>query len=62
VVTGGARTRGFKTAEPEELLEMARKWRGLSVSSGEFHDLQAWGMVRSLAHQVVGEALIDEGK
>jgi ADP-ribose pyrophosphatase YjhB (NUDIX family) len=57
-VTGGSTTRGFKTAEPEELLAMAEKWRVQSPSSDEFHDVQAWGTFRSLAHQVAGEALI----
>ena len=57
-VTGGSTTQSFKTAEPEELLEIAEKWRVLSPSSDEFHNLQAWGTFRSLAHQVAGEALI----
>jgi ADP-ribose pyrophosphatase YjhB (NUDIX family) len=57
-VASGSRTRGFKTAEPKELLDMAEKWRVLSSSSDEFHNLKAWGTFRSLAHQVAGEALI----
>lgn len=57
-VTGGSTTPGFKAAEPEELLEIAEKWRVLSPSSDEFHNLQARGTFRSLAHQVAGEALI----
>jgi ADP-ribose pyrophosphatase YjhB (NUDIX family) len=59
-VPGGPTTLGFKTAEPEELLEMAEKWRVLSPSSDEFHNVQAWGTFRSLAHQVAGEVLIKD--
>ena len=59
-VTGGSTTRGFKTAEPGELFQIAEKWRVLSPSGDEFHDLQAWGTFRSLAHQVAGEVLIKD--
>lgn len=59
-VTGGSTTPGFKTAEPGELLEIAEKWRVLSSASDEFHNLQAWGTFRSLAHQVAGELLIKD--
>jgi 8-oxo-dGTP diphosphatase len=58
VVTGGERILDFRTVAPQELLEIARQWRELLGSSSEFHDLAAWGMFRSIAHQVVGEILI----
>jgi ADP-ribose pyrophosphatase YjhB (NUDIX family) len=57
VVTGGEKIAGFRAVWPEELLDIAQQWRRLSGSSEEFHDLTAWGRFRSLAHQVVGEAL-----
>ncbi len=62
IVTGGEQILDFKAVAPAELVEIARHWRKLSGSSGEFHDLAAWGMFRSIAHQVVGEALISGGK
>ncbi len=62
VVTGGEKILDFKAVAPGELLEIARRWRRLLGSSGEFHDLAAWGMFRSIAHQVVGEALTNRGK
>ena len=57
VVTGGEKISDFRAVPPEELLDVAQQWRRLSGSSEEFHDLTAWGRFRSLAHQVVGEAL-----
>lgn len=56
-VTGGERILDFKAVVPAELLSIERQWSELSGSSAEFHDLKAWGMFRSLLHQVVGEAL-----
>jgi 8-oxo-dGTP diphosphatase len=61
IVTGGERILDFKVVTPGELLEIARYWRKLSGSSSEFHDLAAWGMFRSIIHQVVGEALAHGG-
>lgn len=57
VVTSGEKILDFKAVAPGELLDIARQWRKLSGSSDEFHDLAAWGSFRSIAHQVVGEAL-----
>ncbi len=57
VVTGGEKILDFRTVVPGELLKIARRWHKLSGSSSEFHDLAAWGMFRSIAHQVVGELL-----
>jgi 8-oxo-dGTP diphosphatase len=62
VVTGGEKILDFKAVAPGELLDIARQWRELSGSSDEFHDLAAWGSYRSIAHQVVGEALTNGGK
>jgi 8-oxo-dGTP diphosphatase len=62
VVTGGEKILDFRTVATGELLEIARRWCKLSGSSGEFHDLAAWGMFRSIAHQVVGEILISGEK
>jgi ADP-ribose pyrophosphatase YjhB (NUDIX family) len=45
----------FKAVAPRELLDIARQWRNLVGSSNEFYDLSAWGMFRSIAHQVAGE-------
>jgi len=50
----------FKAVAPGELLGIARQWRNLVGASKEFHDLAAWGMFRSIAHQVAGEALTDK--
>jgi ADP-ribose pyrophosphatase YjhB (NUDIX family) len=61
-VTGGEKILDFKAVEPVELLEIAHRWGNLSGSSSEFHDLAAWGMFRSTAHQVVGEILISGEK
>ena len=61
-VTGGERILDFKAVLPAELLAMERQWRALSGSSDEFHDLKAWGMFRSLLHQVVGEALAGQAR
>jgi 8-oxo-dGTP diphosphatase len=62
VVTGGEKILDFKAVAPGELLDIARQWRELSGSSDEFHDLAAWGSYRSMAHQVVGEALTSRGE
>jgi 8-oxo-dGTP diphosphatase len=62
VVTGGEKILDFKAVAPGELLDIARQWRELSGSSDEFHDLAAWGNYRSMAHQVVGEALTSRGE
>ena len=51
----------FKAVAPGELLGIARQWRNLVGASKEFHDLTAWGMFRSIAHQVAGEALTEKG-
>jgi 8-oxo-dGTP diphosphatase len=60
-VTSGEKILDFKAVGPGELLDIARQWRELSGSSDEFHDLAAWGSFRSIAHQVVGEALTSGG-
>jgi len=57
VVTGGEKILDFRAVAPAEILEIGRQWGRLSGSSKEFHDLAAWGMFRSLTHQVVGEIL-----
>jgi len=57
VVTGGEKILDFRAVAPAEILEIGRQWGRLSGSSKEFHDLAAWGMFRSLTHQVVGESL-----
>jgi 8-oxo-dGTP pyrophosphatase MutT (NUDIX family) len=57
VVMTGEKILDFKTVAPKELLDIARQWGRLSGSSDAFHDLAAWGMFRSVAHHVVGEAL-----
>ncbi|MEJ2556621.1 MAG: NUDIX hydrolase [Anaerolineae bacterium] len=62
MVTGGEKILDFKAVAPGELLEIAHRWRELSGSSSEFHDLAAWGMFRGIAHQVVGEILISGEK
>jgi 8-oxo-dGTP diphosphatase len=62
MVTGGEKILDFKAVSPGDLLEIARRWRKLSGSSSEFHDLAAWGMFRGIAHQVVGESLISGEK
>lgn len=61
VVSSGEKILDFKAVAPEELLHIAGQWRKLSGSSDAFHDLAAWGSFRSIAHQVVGEALISGG-
>lgn len=62
VLSCGEKILDFKTVVPGELVDIARQWRNLVGSSKEFHDLAAWGMFRSLAHQVAGEALISGRK
>lgn len=62
VVTGGEKILDFKAVAPKALLDIAQQWGRLSGSSAEFHDLAAWGMFRSVAHQVVGDALTSGGK
>lgn len=62
VVATGERILDFKAVAPPELLNIAQQWGRLSGSSAEFHDLAAWGMFRSIAHQVVGEMLMSGGK
>ena len=62
VVTGGEKILNFKAVAPGNLLDIARQWRELSGSSDAFHDLAAWGSFRSIAHQVVGEALTSRGR
>ena len=54
----GERILDFKAVSPGELLGLAEEWRGLCGSSGEFHDLVAWGLFRSLTHRVAGQALV----
>ena len=61
VLNCGEKILDFKTVAPRELLDIARQWRNLAGSSTEFHDLAAWGMFRSLVHQVAGEALTGGG-
>ena len=58
----GERILDFKAVSPGQLLGMAEEWRALCGSSDEFHDLAAWGMFRSLTHQVAGEALVENGR
>jgi ADP-ribose pyrophosphatase YjhB (NUDIX family) len=57
LVSGGEKILDFRAVAPAEILEIAQQWGRLSGSSKEFHDLAAWGMFRSLTHQVVGEIL-----
>ena len=58
----GEKILDFKAVSPGELLELAEEWRGLCGSSDEFHDLAAWGIFRSLAHQVAGQALVGNSR
>jgi 8-oxo-dGTP diphosphatase len=62
VVTSGEKILDFKAVAPRELLDIARQWRELWGSSDAFHDLAAWGSFRSIAHQIVGEALTSRGE
>ncbi|MBN1259903.1 MAG: NUDIX hydrolase [Anaerolineae bacterium] len=52
----------FKAVGGENLVTLAQHWRRLSGKNEAFHDLAAWGLFRSVAHELVGNWLLGDGR